>query len=65
MNRGKVISLNNLTRTHGDEIDQMLAGIRGNSGSTLWTAEMRAATRGGKPCGITRADAALPADGTD
>jgi hypothetical protein len=65
MNRGKVISLNSLARSHCDEIDQMLAGIRGNPGSTLWTAEMRAATRGGKPCGLTRVDAESPTDGTD
>ena len=55
----KAISLNSLTRSHCDEIDQMLAAIRGNPGSTLWTAEMRAATRGGKVLGITRVDAAL------
>jgi len=46
MKRGKIISLNGLTRSHGDQIDQMLKGIRGSA--TLWTAEMRAATRGGK-----------------
>jgi hypothetical protein len=65
MDRRKVIGLNSLTRSHFDEIDQMLAGIRGNLGSTLWTAEMRAATRGGKPCGITRVDAASPTESTD
>ena len=65
MNRGKVISLSGLTRSHCDEIDQMLGAIRGNAGSTLWTAEMRAATRGGKVCSITRVDGASLAESTD
>ena len=56
MNRGKAISLSSLTRSHSDEIAQMLAAICGNAESPLWTAEMRAATRGGKPCTL-RVDA--------
>jgi hypothetical protein len=48
MDRGKAISLNNLTISHGDQIDMMVAGINGNPGAALWTAELRAATRGGK-----------------
>jgi len=40
--------LSSLTRSHCEEIDRMIAGIRGNPDSPLWTAEMRAATRGGK-----------------
>ena len=52
MDRGRVISLSNLTLSHGDEIDMMLTAIDGNPESPLWTAEMRAATRGGKPLGI-------------
>jgi len=48
MERGKAIDLDSLTRSHCNEIDEMVAAIRGNPGSTLWTAEMRAATRGGK-----------------
>lgn len=61
MNRGKVISLSILTQSHSDQIDMMLAAIRGNPGSHLWTAEMRAATRGGK-CTLV---APSLADGTD
>jgi len=52
MDRGKSISLNGFTRSHSDDIDQMLSAIRGNSDSILWTAEMRPATRGGK-CLVT------------
>jgi len=58
MDRGKAISLNGLTRSHSDDINEMLAAIRGNSGSALWTAEMRAAVRGGKVMGISLIDAA-------
>ena len=66
MDRGKAINLNNLTRSHSEDIDQMLAAIRGNPGSsTLWTAEMRAAIRGGKVLGITRVDAATLEESTD
>ena len=53
MDRGKAISLNSLTRSHSEDINDMLAAIRGNSGSTLWTAEMRAAVRGGKVMGVS------------
>ena len=48
MNRGKAISLNSLTLSHGGEIDLMVASIHGNPEAALWTAELRAATRGGK-----------------
>jgi hypothetical protein len=65
MNRGKVISLDRLTRSHCSEIDQMLAGIRGDEGSTLWTAELRAAMRGGKPCGLSRVKDMSAADSKD
>jgi hypothetical protein len=65
MDRGKTISLNTLARSRWGEIDQMLAGIRGELGSTLWTAELRAATRGGKPCGMTKIDDTSTADGTN
>jgi hypothetical protein len=65
MDRGKAIDLNSLTRSHCEDIDQMLAAIRGNPGSSLWTAEMRAAIRGGKVLGITRVDAATLEESTD
>ena len=58
MDRGKAISLDGLTRSHSDDINEMLAAIRGNSGINLWTAEMRAAVRGGKVMGISLIDAA-------
>jgi hypothetical protein len=62
MERGKAISLNNLARSHSEEIDQMLSGITGSASSTLWTASMRPATRGGK-CGFLRPeDEALVTD---
>ena len=50
MDRGKTISLTSLTLSHGDEIDMMRAAIHGNPEAPLWTAELRAATRGGKSC---------------
>ena len=58
MDRGKEISLDGLTRSHSDDINEMLAAIRRNSGSTLWTPEMRAAVRGGKVMGTSLIDAA-------
>jgi hypothetical protein len=58
MDRGKEISLDGLTRSHSDDINEMLAAIRGDSGISLWTAEMRAAVRGGKVMGISLIDAA-------
>ncbi len=48
MDRGKAISLRVLSLSHGDEIDMMQAAIEGNPERPLWTAELRAATRGGK-----------------
>jgi hypothetical protein len=42
----KPINLNNLLLDRADQVARMLAGIRGDA--DLWTAEMRAATRGGK-----------------
>ena len=65
MDRGKAISLNDLTRSHCEDIDEMVDAIRGDSGSTLWTAEMRAAVRGGKVMGISIVDAASLEESTD
>jgi hypothetical protein len=48
MNNRKPISLNHLSLNHRDELARMLAGIRGDADATLWTAELRAAVRGGK-----------------
>ncbi len=62
MDRGKSISLDGLTRSHSDDIDQMLSAIRGNSDSILWTAEMRAAVRGGKVMGTSLIDEATVAE---
>jgi hypothetical protein len=65
MKRTKAINLSDLTRTHSDEIDQMMVGISDESAHTLWTASMRPATRGGK-CGFLRPeDEALLTDRAD
>ena len=56
MKRRKTISLNYLSLTHRDDIDRMQQGIRGDAGSRLWTAALRPATRGGKPCGQAAID---------
>jgi len=60
--RRHIIDLNNLAQNRCDEIDQMLAGIGGNLSSTLWTAAMRPATRGGKCSFLRPSDAELLAD---
>ena len=48
MKSPKNFSLSSLAFGRRDEIDQMLAGIRGDSDTKLWTRDMRAAVRGGK-----------------
>jgi hypothetical protein len=48
MSYRKPIALNSLSVSHSDEISRLLAGIRGDADATLWTADLRAATRGGK-----------------
>jgi hypothetical protein len=48
MNRRRIIRLKHLARSHSAEIKRTLAGIHRNPGSSLWTSEMRATTRGGK-----------------
>jgi len=48
MKSSRKFDLNSLSNGHRDEIDQLLAGIRGDAGATLWTRDMRAAVRGGK-----------------
>ncbi len=65
MDRGKAISLNDLMRSHCEDIDEMVGAIRGDTGSILWTAEMRAAVRGGKVMGISVVDAASLEKSTD
>jgi len=35
MDRGKAISLNDLTRSHCEDIDEMVGAIRGDTGSIL------------------------------
>ena len=62
MERGKVISLSDLAHSQREAIDQMLSGISGEPLSTLWTASMRPATRGGKLCGLTRLEELLESD---
>ena len=65
MDRGKAISLNSLTLSHGNEIDMMMAAIHGNPEAALWTAEMRAAVRGGKVMGTSLIDAATFEESAD
>jgi hypothetical protein len=62
MKRSKTINLNHLADELGEEIEQMLIGIRGDSGASLWTTTMRPATRGGK-CMITSASIEEPVEG--
>ena len=54
MERSRTIDLSALAKTHSDEIGSMLAGIENPAGSRLWTAQMRATLRGGKPLGDPR-----------
>ena len=56
MNRGAVIDLNRLNEARRGEIHLMEQGIRGDADSVLWTSELRATNRGGKPCGLTRVE---------
>lgn len=42
------ISLKTLAQSHSAEIDRMTDAMRRDDGGALWTAEMRATTRGGK-----------------
>jgi hypothetical protein len=42
------LNLRALVATRSHEVSQIVAGIKGDGASMLWTAEMRAATRGGK-----------------
>jgi len=52
MSRPQVIDLNDLEIDHSAEISRMLAGIEGDLGGDLWTSQMRASVRGGKPLGL-------------
>jgi hypothetical protein len=52
----KKLSLSELMRTKGVEIDQLRSGIRGDADSVLWTSKMRSSVRGGKPWGGNRID---------
>jgi hypothetical protein len=47
MTHRKTVSLNLLAQSRESEIEGMLVGIQGKPGSVLWTAELRATTRGG------------------
>jgi hypothetical protein len=44
----RLVDLKKIGAISSSEVSTMVAAIRGDSGSILWTAEMRAATRGGK-----------------
>jgi hypothetical protein len=54
MEQPRTINLNALAKNHSDEIGSMIAGIENPADSRLWTAQMRAAVRGGKPLGDPR-----------
>jgi hypothetical protein len=43
----RTISLESLAHIRETEIEEILAGIQGKPGRTLWTSEFRASTRGG------------------
>ena len=58
LSKQHVIDLNDLATSRRADVDIMSQGIRGDAGSALWTAELRATNRGGKPCRITRVDEA-------
>jgi hypothetical protein len=62
MARRQIIDLNKLAQNRCAEIDEMLSGIGGNLSSTLWTAAIRPALRGGKPCGQTLVKEPLSSD---
>ncbi len=44
----RTIDLKALAQIHSIEVDRMAKAIRRDGGGVLWTAEMRATTRGGK-----------------
>jgi hypothetical protein len=53
MERPQVIDLSALAKNHSDEIGSMIAGIE-HPARGLWTSQMRASVRGGKPLGEPR-----------
>jgi hypothetical protein len=48
MRHSVALDLHHLANDHPAEVAQMLAGIQGGADAVLWTAAMRASTRGGK-----------------
>ncbi len=50
----RLVDLKKIGATGSSEVSTMVAAIRGDSSSTLWTAKMRSAVRGGKVCSISR-----------
>lgn len=58
MDKPCTINLSELAKHHSDEIGSMIAGIEHPTDSRLWTAQMRATVRGGKPLGDPRLEAA-------
>ncbi len=47
----RLLDLKKIGAISSYEVSTTVAAIRGDSGSILWTAKMRSAVRGGKPCG--------------
>jgi len=50
----KTLDLREFEANRSDGVSQMLAGIKGDVDSILWTAQMRSSVRGGKPLGGPR-----------
>ena len=48
MKPGAMINLRRLDQIRSEQVDLLVDGIRGKSGSVLWTSELRATSRGGK-----------------
>jgi hypothetical protein len=46
---GRSISLDTIAKSHSTEIDEIVGGISGRNGSSLWTAAMRPSARKDDP----------------
>jgi hypothetical protein len=62
MDRRRIIDLKLLAENHSAEIAKMSAAIKGGADCTLWTSELRASVRGGKPIDIRRPEQSHDSD---
>jgi hypothetical protein len=62
MEQPRIVNLSELAKNHSDEIGAMIAGIEHPADSRLWTAQMRAPVRGGKPLGDSPIEEAPDSD---